>query len=131
MALGKGVAHHIGNLVHMHLEWVNMADRNTRLFSQPMGKEVHIQQLVSIGLISQPILGQHLNRMPIQLLLFPRRGGNDIKILLTDTPLFQQLAHQPAHINQQTIQFGGVGGSVHSRLSDFTNGPSCGLIILS
>ncbi len=113
VTLGKGITHHIGHLIHMDLERINVTHRHTRLFPQPAGQEIHIQQLVGIGPVGEPILGQHLNRVPIQLLLLPWRGGNDVEVFLADATFFQQLTHQPAHINQQTIQFGGVGSDVH------------------
>ena len=111
--LGKGIAHHVGHLVHMHLQGVNVVHLHAGALAQPVGEKIHIQQLVGIAAIGQPVLGQHLDRVPVQLLLLPRRGGDNIEVLLAHTPFIQQLAHQPTHINQQSIRYRRFGSGVH------------------
>ena len=113
VALGKGIAHHVGYLIHLHFQRVDVVHLHVGTLAQPVGKKVHIQQLVGITSIGQPVLGQHLDRVPVQLLLLPRRGGNNIEVLLADTSFIQQLAHQPTHINQQSIRYRRFGSGVH------------------
>ena len=114
VALGESVAHHIGDLIHMHLERINVVHRQTTLGRQPLGQKIHIQQLMGIGPVREAVFGQHLDGVPVQLFLLARRGRDDVEIFLADAPLIQQFAHQPAHINQQPVQLGGISGGVNA-----------------
>ena len=89
VALREGITHHIGDLIHLHLEGIDIVDPHPGPLTEPVGQKVHIQHLMGIGTIGEPVFRQHLDRVPIQLFLFPGRGGNDIKVFLANPPLIQ------------------------------------------
>ncbi len=110
---GERVAHHPGDLIHIHLERVDVIEGQAAFRRQPVAEEFHVHDALAVGAVHQTVLGHHLQRVPVEFLVFPGRGGNNVELFPGHALLVEQFAHYPANVHFLAAQMRGNGAGIH------------------
>ncbi len=116
---GERVAHHPGDLIHVHLERIDVIEGQVAFRRQPVAEEFHVHDALAVGTVHQTVLGHHLQRVPIEFLVFPGRGGNNVELFLGHALLVEQFTHHPANVHFLAAQMRGNSAGIHGGIPPF------------